>query len=84
MGYRGEDMIGDDGYGTWSDERLDQEYRKLKKRNEDLLNAVDDFSNVVKPLLNAYKRIEGKHIEVLREAVVRLVLLSVGFKEDEI
>ena len=32
MSYNGEDMIGDDGYGTsWSEERLIFEYEKLRK-----------------------------------------------------
>jgi len=39
MAYRGEDMIGDDGYGTWSVERLDEEYRKLKAEVERLMSG---------------------------------------------
>ena len=65
-------------------ERLKADVERLRKRNESLLSAVDDFSKIAKPLLNAYKRIEGKHLEILRESVVRLVLVSVGFEEDEI
>ena len=32
-GHDGQDMVGDDGYGTWDNKRLDQEYRKVKKQN---------------------------------------------------
>ena len=53
MGYRGEDMIGDDGYGTWDDERLDKEYRKLRTEkkaleaeNERLKRALLDVSEL--------------------------------------
>lgn len=30
--YDKEDMVGNDEYGTWTPERLDKEYRKLKKQ----------------------------------------------------
>ena len=41
MSYNGEDMIGDDGYGTWDEERLDKEYTALKKRFRALLEALE-------------------------------------------
>jgi hypothetical protein len=42
MSYNGEDMIGDDGYGTWDTKRLDKEYRKLKVENERLKAQMDN------------------------------------------
>ena len=40
MSDNGEDMIGDDGYGTWDAERLDEEYRKLKAENKRLKKII--------------------------------------------
>jgi len=48
--YNGEDMIGDDGYGTWDEKRLDEEYRKLKEENILLQEQLAGFVKKVKEL----------------------------------
>jgi hypothetical protein len=40
--YRGEDMIGDDGYGTWDTDRLDEEYRRTRKALKTIKSKVSD------------------------------------------
>ena len=39
--YLGEDMVGDDGYGTWSVKRLDAEYIKKKSQIKKLKLMVN-------------------------------------------
>ena len=48
--YNGEDMIGDDGYGTWDSERLDKEYKILKEENRLLQKQLVGFVKKVKEL----------------------------------
>ncbi len=47
-------MIGDDGYGTWDNERLDKEYRKVKGKakaleaeNKKLWKTLEDVKREI-------------------------------------
>jgi hypothetical protein len=70
--YNGEDMIGDGGYGTWDEKRLDEEYRKLKAKYKELVAEHAVASSALLAML---------HLEVSDVGRYRDCYLSRGVDE---
>lgn len=63
MIYNREDMIDDDGYGTWDEKRLDEEYRKLKEENKKLKEMHKAPWAYVEVYVERIEKLEDKYFK---------------------